>query len=623
MQFLGLHYAIWLVLVLYFAGMLVMGWFCKRGIKNPESYLLGNRKFGVWMMVMHAFGAGTNPSDTTGTISNTVSAGASGIWVSWMWMFGTPFYWIIAPVVRRMRCLTMADYFRERFSNSAAVLYTFTSGAAMTIFFGAVLLGTTRTVQGMMGENFMAKPGGSDPWFYGVLFVTTITFVLYGYWGGIVAAVRTDMIQGLMIIVLSILAIGPVLKLQEVGGLSGMRQTLFETNERLNKAIAAAQDKAGMQDVAGAIDTLIPVARLDAAGEITTIIEKSEESGPDAALRKIRGIRPRAYLNLFSSQGGFSFWRVILLCLSAPLTAMALPHLMSVCGAGRTEWEGRMGFTYGNMLKRVCTIGWSILGLCWLAYLIKTGSKINPDAAFGDCIRSVLPVFAQGLMLACVMAAAMSSGDAVQVTVGGLFTQSIYRPYFNPDADEQTQIRVTRMAGIMVILVSLWFAIVMRNAFVASIVAYFRILSFVGIAIALGIIWRRMNVGGVFGCIVPAVLVYVFIQYNKQKDIAIPDYLADVLPLVTGLLGAIVGSLATPPPDTRVVEKFFTKIYVPIGREEKLDLSLAEVVPPARRLVTAGGLFIVKPSRQSWIGMVVAAAICAACVAVMLLLLKS
>ena len=564
MEFLGLHYAIWLVLVLYFAGMLVMGWFCKRGIKNPESYLLGNRKFGVWMMVMHAFGAGTNPSDTTGTISNTVSAGASGIWVSWMWMFGTPFYWIIAPVVRRMRCLTMADYFRERFSNSAAVLYTFTSGAAMTIFFGAVLLGTTRTVQGMMGENFMAKPGGSDPWFYGVLFATTITFMLYGYWGGIVAAIRTDMIQGLMIIVLSILAIGPVLKMQAVGGLSGMRATL-----------------------SGA----------DQGGE---------------------------YLNLFSSQGGFSFWRVMLLCVSAPLTALALPHLMSVCGAGRTEWEGRMGFTYGNMLKRICTIGWSILGLCWLAYLIKTGSKINPDAAFGDCIRSVLPAFAQGLMLACVMAAAMSSGDAVQVTVAGLFTQSIYRPYFNPDADEQTQIRVTRMAGVLIILVSLWFAIVMRNAFVESIVAYFRILSFVGIAIALGIIWRRMNAAGVFGCIVPAVLVYVFIQYNKQKDIvAIPGYLADVLPLVTGLLGGIVGSIATAPPDTRVVEKFFTKIYVPIGREEKLDLSLAEAVPPAERLVTAGGLFIVKPSRQSWIGMVVATAICAACVAVMLLLLKS
>ena len=32
-------------------------------------------------------------------------------------------------------------------------------------------------------------------------------------------------------------------------------------------------------------------------------------------------------------------------------------------------------------------------------------------------------------MLACVLAAAMSSGDAFQVTVAGLFSQNIYRVF--------------------------------------------------------------------------------------------------------------------------------------------------------------------------------------------------
>ena len=561
MEFLGLNYAIWVILAIYFAGMLLVGWSCRRRIRNTESYLLGNRQFGVAYMIMHAFGAGTNPSDTTGTISRTVSAGASGIWVSWMWMFGTPFYWLIAPVVRRMRCLTMADYFQERFGRKAAVLYTISSGIAMTIFFAAVCLGTVRTIQGMMGERFIARPGQVDWWFYGILLVTTATFVLYGYWGGIIAAVRTDMIQGLMIIILSVMAIGPVLKLEEVGGLSGMRQTL---------------------------------------------------AGADSN-----------YLNLFSSQGGFSLWKVILLCISAPLTALALPHLMSVCGAGRNEWAGRMGFTYGNMLKRICTIGWSILGLCWLAYLIKTGSQIHPDAAFGDCIRSVLPAAAQGLMLACICAAAMSSGDAVQVTVAGLFTQSIYRTYINPNADQAKQIRVTRIGGIVIISISLAFAVLCKDAFVASIIAYFRILSFIGIAVALGILWRRMNTAGVFCSILPATAVYVLVLLNsKTSYYFIPDYLASLLPLVTGLAGAIVGSLITAAPEPAAIEKFFTKIYVPVGQEEKLGLSLDEVVPPAKRLLTAGGLFIVKPSRQSWVGFFVAAAFCAAAVFVMLALLK-
>jgi len=60
MEILGLHCAIWVVLGLYFAGMLLMGWWSKRGIRNQEAYLLGNRRFGWAMMVMHAFGAGTH-----------------------------------------------------------------------------------------------------------------------------------------------------------------------------------------------------------------------------------------------------------------------------------------------------------------------------------------------------------------------------------------------------------------------------------------------------------------------------------------------------------------------------------------------------------------------------------
>jgi len=150
---LGLHYAIWIVVAGYFAGMLALGWWSKKGIDDREGFLLGNRRFGTWYMVMHAFGAGTHPGDVAGVTSRTVERGASGIWVSWMWMFGTTFYWLIAPIMRRMRCLTVADYFEERFGRAAAALYVVVvASVGMTIACAGVLLATTRTVQGMMGK---------------------------------------------------------------------------------------------------------------------------------------------------------------------------------------------------------------------------------------------------------------------------------------------------------------------------------------------------------------------------------------------------------------------------------------------------------------------------------------
>ncbi|MHC4890548.1 MAG: hypothetical protein ACYTEO_13910 [Planctomycetota bacterium] len=84
----------------------------------------------------------------------------------------------------------------------------------------------------------------------------------------------------------------------------------------------------------------------------------------------------------------------------------------------------------------------------------------------------------------------------------------------------------------------------------------------------------------------------------------------------------MIGSLLTKPPKRETIEKFFRKIYVPIGQEDKLDLPLDEAVPQSKRWLTAGGLFIVKPSRQSWVGFLVTLGICLACVLVMLVILK-
>ncbi len=550
MEFLGLHYAIWIVLILYFAGMLLMGWWSRRGIHNQEGYLLGNRQFGWPMMVMHAFGAGTHPGNVAGVMSQGVVSGASGIWVSWMWLFGTPFYWIIAPIVRRMRCLTMADFFRERFGSSASVLYIIVATMGMIVFLAGVMLATTRTVQGVMGKALVQE---SEVWFFGILFVTTAVFIIYSYWGGIIAAIRTDMIQGLMIIALSFIAI-PV-ALGRVDGMAGVRATL--------------------------------------------------------------GAPGGDYLSLFDPKE-FSLLTVLLLSINAPLTALAFPHLMSVCGAGKTEWEGRVGFTYGNILKRVCTIGWCVLGLCWLAYLLNTGLEINKDAAFGDAIRGLLRPELQGVMLACVMAAAMSSGDAVQVTVAGLFSQNIYRAYFNTEADEKQLVRVTRITGVVIALLALGGAILMRSNLVKAILDYFNILSLVGISTAMGILWRRMNTTGMFSSTILASATFLVSRYvlNCGRDITIGA------PILVGVLAGLIGSIITKPPSRETIEKFFTKIYVPIGQEDKLALPLDEAVPQQKRLLTGGGLFLVKPSRQSSVGFVVTLGICLACVLVMLLILK-
>ena len=176
---------------------------------------------------------------------------------------------------------------------------------------------------------------------------------------------------------------------------------------------------------------------------------------------------------------------------------------------------------------------------------------------------------------------------------------------------------MTRLTGLAVALISLVVAILMRSSIVRTILDYFNILSLIGISTAMGILWRRMNSVGVFCATIAAVLAFVLTRYVLHC----PREIVTGVPVFVGILGGIVGSLLTKPTPPEKIEQFFKRIYVPIGQEQRLNLSLDEAVPPSGRWLTWGGLFIVKPSRQSWVGFLVTLGICLAAVLFMYRLL--
>ena len=113
----GLNPSDIVVIVVYFAAMIMIGMWSSRRISNQEDFFLAGRRFGKLIQVFAAFGQGTS-SDTAVSVSTTTfTNGASGIWSSLLYLFGTPFYWLIAPWMRRLRLLTMGDFFLERYGS--------------------------------------------------------------------------------------------------------------------------------------------------------------------------------------------------------------------------------------------------------------------------------------------------------------------------------------------------------------------------------------------------------------------------------------------------------------------------------------------------------------------------
>ncbi|MCD6308055.1 MAG: sodium:solute symporter family protein, partial [Candidatus Latescibacteria bacterium] len=111
------------VIIAYLLLMIGIGIWSSRTVKGTGDFFIGGRRFGKFMTIMFNFGTGTHSDQAVGVISKCYAVGLAGIWYQWLWLMVTPFYWIIGPLLRRLRVVTMADYFRSRYNQSVASLY--------------------------------------------------------------------------------------------------------------------------------------------------------------------------------------------------------------------------------------------------------------------------------------------------------------------------------------------------------------------------------------------------------------------------------------------------------------------------------------------------------------------
>ena len=117
----------YLVLVVYFIGMVAIGIWSMKKVKGQEDYFMGGRGFGKLLQTFAAFGAGTGAHEPVTVGRTSWTSGLSGVWSALMWLFVTPIYWIIAVWYRRMRHLTLGDWFVERYESRGL-------GAAFAMF---------------------------------------------------------------------------------------------------------------------------------------------------------------------------------------------------------------------------------------------------------------------------------------------------------------------------------------------------------------------------------------------------------------------------------------------------------------------------------------------------------
>ena len=210
----GLAIADLVALGLYFVVIVAVGVWSARQVTGMDDFVMP-RRFGKLFMIFFAFGAGTHSDQAVSVASKTYTNGVSGIWYQWLWLFASPFYWLIAPFMRRFRALTTADVFELRYNQSVAMLYALVSLALYSVNIGVMLKGSSAVIEASTGSTVNAE------W---AIALMTVLFVVYGIAGGLGAAIVTDLIQGVLTIFFSFLLLPFVL--HAVGGMAGLRESL-------------------------------------------------------------------------------------------------------------------------------------------------------------------------------------------------------------------------------------------------------------------------------------------------------------------------------------------------------------------------------------------------------------
>ena len=420
---LGLHWVDWIVLIFYLLVVSFIGFWSYRRVKDLTDFFMGGRRFGKVFMMFFAFGVGTSSEQALSVAAGSFRYGLAGIWYQFLWLWATPFYWIIAPVFRRMRALTTSDFFQARYDSSTATLYSFLGIVMSVVFMAGALYGSGEMIEGLAGGT---DPATGKPYFpmeYAVAGMTVL-FVLYGMAGGLGAAIITDFIQGVLTIVFSFLLLP------------------FAFN-------AAAR-------VAGT----------------SSGFEALHQGVPGRSGSELLSLTVTEQVSSLMGQEPITLFYVVMLSLTGLIGIVVQPHIMGVCGAGRTEFEGRFGFTVGNFIKRFCTIAWTFTGLaCIIIYLTPENGYLSaaeiqrvqsdPGAlaafanqVFGRAAHDILPTISVGLvglLMASLLAAVMSSCDAQMVVGSGLFTENIYKRFIYPRGGERHYLWVGRLSGLGIV----------------------------------------------------------------------------------------------------------------------------------------------------------------------------
>jgi SSS family solute:Na+ symporter len=496
MTIVGLDVLDFAIVVAFVLFVLWLGWRASRRTKTTEDFYVAGRRLGKFYQFFLNLGTSTNADQAIIVSREVYRQGIGGMWIQYLVLFLTPFYWFTTAFFRRVRLVTIGDFFTERFKSrflgaafavftlfmaflgngvgymvaaktmmaltpKPAAKYTVEERRSVELFndYRALQLkadqaGLDEAETARLAELGERQKKGELKAFISytdsasIYLVYTGIVAVYTMMGGFLAAAITDVIQGLLLTTFSLMLI-PI-ALHRVGGFAGLHAAVPDFMFRLFGSAATSE---------------------------------------------------------------YAWYTILAMVLANLVSIIAVATGMQTAGSAKNEMTARFGMIGGMFFKRVVMIFWALTGL--LAIALYSGQLHDPDLIWGHMTMDLLFPGAIGLMMAGVLSAKMSALAGSSVSYSALFIRNLYQPFVKPKS-ERHLLNVGRVAIGVTLLGGVGVALFIGN--LLDLFKYFISLPAIfGASIWLGFLWRRLTKSAVIAQVLLCFMIYAVIPNVFQS----------------------------------------------------------------------------------------------------------
>ena len=434
------------IVIVYLIAMLFIGVYSSKKISNSNDFALAGRNLGPILLAGTL--AATNIGGGTSLGLAEQAFGKWGFSAVWYVITASLAYLVLAFLAQRFRnamVTTVSEYFYNRYGKANALVTSIIMGLPMIGITAAQIIASASILTVMTGWNYKVS-----------VVIVTVVVTAYSSMGGLWGVAFTDLIQGSLVFIGSLVAIP--FALNYAGGFEHVISNLTPAQKSLT---------AGM-----GWPTII---------SLTIMYIASYSVGPEISQRFFSA-RDSKSLMIGSLMGG-------LVCILYSL------------------FPAFLGLVASSVVKD---------GLLTSELLTSEGSRyILPVLA----IHTMPPVIV-GLLFSALISATMSSADSDMLAVSVIATNDIYKKYINKDATDKQLLFLGRACMVVVGLISMFIAFRAANLITILMFSFSLRAAGVFIPYLFGnYTKKKLSAVASMGSLIAGSVVTIFFQYNKNINL--------------------------------------------------------------------------------------------------------